>query len=67
MPLRRATLLLIGLLAGCAEKLPVRTLPTFASPDAWCAQLKGAACKGEWPDAKPGTAAPPKNVGIWAA
>ncbi|GEM_PF-3231524 len=43
------------LLAGCAEKLPSRALKGFASHEAWCAQLRGATCKGEWPDGKPGT------------
>ncbi len=51
------TILLITLLTGCAQKLPVRSLPAFASSEAWCAQLRGATCKGEWPDAKPGTSA----------
>ena len=43
------------MLAGCTEQLPSRPLAPFASYDAWCAQLKGAECKGEWPDAKPGS------------
>ena len=48
---------LIAVLAGCAEKLPARALPTFPSYDAWCAQLKGAKCKGDWPDAQGGASA----------
>lgn len=56
--MRGPLLLLLAVLpAGCAEQLPARTLPTFASYDAWCAQLKGAKCKGDWPDAKAGTSA----------
>ena len=52
-PVRRLGLVL--LLAACAPKLPSRALAPFASYDAWCAQLKGAHCKGEWPDALGGT------------
>lgn len=51
------TFLVALLAAGCAQKLPARTLPAFASFDDWCKQLKGAQCKGEWPGAKPGTTA----------
>lgn len=43
------------LVAGCAEKIPSRALTPFESFEAWCKQLKGATCKGEWPDGKPGT------------
>ncbi len=43
------------LLAGCAEKIPVRTLQPFASYEAWCAQLRGAECKGPWAEARAGT------------
>lgn len=49
-------LVALVLLTGCAQKLPSLALPVFASYDAWCAQLKGAVCRGEWPDGKPGTA-----------
>lgn len=51
---RPGTIVLLAALTGCAEKLPARDLPTFASPEAWCGQLRGATCKGEWPDAKAG-------------
>lgn len=50
----RVSLFALVLVVGCAQKLPSHALPAFASYDAWCAQLKGAQCKGEWPDAKPG-------------
>jgi hypothetical protein len=55
MRLFASPMVALALLAGCAEKLPTRALTAFATHEAWCAQLKGAKCKGEWPDAKPGT------------
>lgn len=47
--------LLLVFLAGCAEKLPARTLPSFKDYDAWCAQLRGAKCAGDWAPGKSGT------------
>ncbi len=49
---RHAVVLALALLAGCAQRLPVEKLPAFASYDAWCGQLKGATCKGEWAGGK---------------
>ena len=51
----RPPVLALLLLAGCAQQLPARPLTPFASYDAWCAQLKGARCRGEWPGAKAGS------------
>ena len=46
-----------ALLCGCGQRLPSRALATFASYDAWCAQLRGATCKGEWLEGRSGTTA----------
>ena len=52
-----AAVLASTLLSGCAQRLPSRALASFASAEAWCNQLRGATCKGEWAEGHAGNTA----------